>query len=69
MKKISSPFFVKYRFYIISSFVMFVWLTFFDRSNLLKQFEMVMELRQLEMQKLFFKEQLENIKKEEKEVL
>jgi cell division protein FtsB len=48
---------------------MFVWLTFFDRSNLLKQFEMVMELRQLEMQKLFFKEQLENIKKEEKEVL
>lgn len=69
MKKISSPFIVKYRFYIISSLIMLVWLIFFDRSNLIKQFDMAMELRQLESQKVFFEKQLEDIKKEEKEVL
>ncbi|MCP9767731.1 septum formation initiator family protein [Lacihabitans sp. LS3-19] len=69
MKKISSPFIVKYRFYIISSVIMLIWLIFFDRSNLIKQFDMAMELRQLETQKVFFEKQLEDIKKEEKEVL
>lgn len=69
MKKLSSPFFVKYRFYIISSLVLAVWLIFFDRSNLIKQFDMALELRYLQAQRDFFKQELENIKKEEKQVL
>lgn len=69
MKKISSPFFVKYRFYIISTLVLAVWLIFFDRSNLIKQFDMALELRYLQAQRDFFKQELENIKQEEKEVL
>lgn len=69
MKKISSPFFVKYRFYIISSLVLTVWLVFFDRSNLIKQFDMALELRHLEVERKFFEQQLKDIKKEEKEVL
>lgn len=69
MKKVSSPFFVKYRFYIISSLVLAVWLIFFDRSNLIKQFEMIVELNHLESEKEFFEDELKNIKQEEKEVL
>ena len=69
MKKLSSPFFVKYRFYIISTLVLAVWLIFFDRSNLIKQFDMALELRYLQAQRDFFKQELENIKQEEKQVL
>jgi cell division protein FtsB len=69
MKKISSPFFVKYRFYIISTLILLVWLVFFDRSNLIKQFDMALELRYLQAQRDFFKQELQDIKKEEKEVL
>jgi cell division protein FtsB len=69
MKKLSSPFFVKYRFYIISSLVLAVWLIFFDRSNLIKQFEMIVELNHLEAEKEFFANELKNIKEEEREVL
>jgi cell division protein DivIC len=69
MKKLSSIFFVKYRFYIISTLILAVWLIFFDRSNLIKQFDMALELRYLQAQRDFFKQELENIKQEEKEVL
>lgn len=69
MKKIDAPFLKKYRFYIISALVLIVWLTFFDRSNLLKQFDMVMELRQMQNQKEFFEKELANVKREEAEVL
>jgi cell division protein DivIC len=69
MKKISSSFFVKFRFYVISSLVLAVWLIFFDRSNLIKQFDMALELRHLQSQRVFFEQELESIKQEEKEVL
>ena len=69
MKKIDSPFFRRYRFYIISSLVLLVWLIFFDRSSLVKQFEMIVELRSLENQKSFFEKELSKVQAEEKEVL
>jgi cell division protein FtsB len=69
MKKLSTPFFEKYRFYIISSLFLLVWLLFFDRSSLIKQFEMIVELNHLESQKEFYKGELKNIKQEEKDVL
>ncbi len=69
MKKLSSPFFVKYRFYLISTLILAVWLIFFDRSNLIKQFEMIVELNHLESEKEFFEDELKNIRQEEKEVL
>jgi cell division protein FtsB len=69
MKKLSTPFFAKYRFYIISSLVLLVWLLFFDRSSLIKQFEMIVELNHLESEKEFFESELKNIKQEEKDVL
>jgi cell division protein DivIC len=69
MKKISSPLFIKYRFYVISSLVLAVWLVFFDRSNLIKQFEMIVELNHLKAEKDFFADELTRIKQEEKEVL
>ena len=69
MKKIDSPFFRRYRFYIISSLVLLVWLIFFDRSSLVKQFEMIVELRSLENQKSFFEKELAKVQAEEKEVL
>ncbi|MFN8429844.1 MAG: septum formation initiator family protein [Spirosomataceae bacterium] len=69
MKKIDVPFLKKYRFYLISALTMVVWLTFFDRSNLLKQFDMALELRQMQKQKEFFEKELADVKKEEAEVL
>jgi cell division protein FtsB len=69
MKKISSPFFAKYQFYFISCLLLIVWLVFFDRSNLIKQFDMALELRYLESQRVFFEQELKSIKEEEREVL
>lgn len=69
MKKISTPFLVKYRFYIFSALILAVWLMFFDRSNLMKQVEMMVELNHLESEKEFYEQELINVKKEEKEVL
>ncbi len=69
MKKIDAPFLKRYRFYIVSSLIMVVWLTFFDRSNLLKQFDMALELRQMQKQKEFFEKELAKVKTEEAEVL
>lgn len=59
----------KFRFYVLSTGVLIVWLTFFDRSNLIKQTEMSMNLSDLEKEEEFYKNELKTVMKEEKEVL
>ena len=69
MKKVMPPRFQKYSFYIISSLVFFVWLCFFDRSNLYTQFKIALDLKKLETQKNYFENELKVIKKEELQIL
>lgn len=69
MKIVNKNFFVRYRFYIVSATIFTVWLSFFDRSNIVTQIQMKMNLRELESQKEFYINELQLIKKEENMVL
>lgn len=69
MKKIISPRFKDYKFYIISAGLFIIWLVFFDRSSLLTQIDLAMDLKNLKKEKAFYESELESIKKEEKAIL
>jgi cell division protein DivIC len=69
MKKIISSRFKDFQFYIISAGLFIVWLVFFDRSSLLTQIDLAMDLKNLAKEKAFYESELESIKKEEKAIL
>lgn len=69
MKNFTLSIFTKYRFYVLSAGFLLVWLTFFDRSNLIKQAEMKLNLNSLENESDYYDTELKNVLKEEKEVL
>ncbi len=62
-------FFRKYKFYVISSVLLLVWLLVFDRSNLKLQVEMKLKLRELENKKEYYDQELAKVLQEEKEFL
>jgi cell division protein DivIC len=69
MKKILPSHLYRYRFYIISTLIFIVWIMFFDRSNLITQFNLMLDLKKLRAEKTYYEKELENIKKDEKLVL
>lgn len=62
-------FFVRYKFYILSFLFLVIWIGFIDRSNLIRQAEMILKLNDLKEEEAYYEEELAKIKKEEKEVL
>jgi cell division protein DivIC len=69
MNKILPLRFQKYSFYIISSLILVVWLVFFDRSSIISQSKLLMDLKKLEKEKVFYENELKTIKKEEKLIM
>lgn len=68
--KIYIPVFVhKYRFYVLTSVGLLVWVTFFDGSNLTAQFRLWQKLHDLENQQAYYVEELKKVKEEETEVM
>ncbi len=56
-----------YRFfsnkYVLSLLIFFIWLSFFDRNNLIMRYKMRIELNRLEQEKAYYLSQFENDKK------
>ena len=69
MKSPYKKYFATYKFYFISTVVFLVWLIFFDRSNLIKQVDLYQNLNKINKEQVFYREELEKVKLEEKEVL
>ncbi|RYU97141.1 FtsB family cell division protein [Emticicia agri] len=68
--KIYVPAFLhKYRFYVLTTVVLLVWIAFFDGSNLISQFRLWQKYRELEDEKEYYVEALKKVKYEEKEVM
>jgi cell division protein FtsB len=68
--KIYVPVFLhKYRFYVLTTFVLLVWIAFFDGSNLISQFRLWQKYREIEDEKQYYVEALKKVKQEEKEVM
>lgn len=69
MKNSLLSFVTRYRFYVISTLILFGWLAFFDRSNLIKQGEMQLQLNQVKDEIRYYEDELKKVKEEEKDVL
>lgn len=69
MKNSLLSFVTRYRFYVISTLILFCWLAFFDRSNLIKQGEMQLQLNQVKDEIRYYENELKKVKEEEKDVL
>lgn len=69
MKNRLLSFVKRYRFYVISTAILFCWLSFFDRSNLIKQGEMQLQLNQVEEEIGYYEDELKKVREEEKDVL
>ncbi|MBX2952928.1 MAG: septum formation initiator family protein [Leadbetterella sp.] len=69
MKNHLLSFVARYRFYVISTAVLLGWLAFFDRSNLIKQGEMQLQLNQVEDDIAYYEDELQKVREEEKDVL
>ncbi|WP_337040520.1 FtsB family cell division protein [Emticicia sp. 17c] len=68
--KIYVPAFLhKYRFYLLTTLGLLVWITFFDGSSLIAQFRLWQKYRELEEQKEYYVDALKKVKQEEKEVM
>ncbi|WP_367913345.1 septum formation initiator family protein [Leadbetterella sp. DM7] len=69
MKNRLLSFVTRYRFYVISTLILFCWLAFFDRSNLIKQAEMQWQLNEVENEIGYYETALKKVREEEKDVL
>jgi cell division protein FtsB len=68
--KIYIPTFLhKYRFYVLTTIVLVVWIAFFDGSNLISQFRLWQKYREIEDEKQYYVDALKKVKEEEKEVM
>lgn len=69
MKIYVPAFLYKYRYYVLTTLVLLVWITFFDGSNLISQFRLWQKYKELEGEKQYYVEALKKVKEEEKEVM
>ncbi len=69
MKNLILSFVARYRFYVISTLILFCWLAFFDRSNLIKQAEMQWQLNEVKDEIEYYENELKKVREEEKDVL
>jgi cell division protein DivIC len=69
MKIIIPTFVKKYKFYVITTSALLIWVTFFDGSNLIAQFRLWQKLNNLRDEKEFYTQQLQQVRQEEKEVM
>ena len=69
MKVILPSFLQRFGFYVISLAVFFIWILFFDSSNLIAQARLWLKLKDYENQTKYYTEQLDIVKKEQNEVL
>lgn len=61
------PAFAKNKYFL--TILMFVlWMLVFDKNNILSQINLYVELNQLKAKKVFFKEKLEEVQSEEREL-
>ncbi|MBA4853282.1 septum formation initiator family protein [Emticicia sp. BO119] len=68
--KIYIPAFLhKYRFYVLTTFGLLIWIAFFDGSNFIAQFRLWQKYRELENEKEYYVDALKKVKQEEKEVM
>lgn len=68
--KIYIPAFVhKYRFYVLTTIGLLVWVIFFDGSNLIAQVRLWQKLNDLENQQEYYVSELKKVKEEEQEVM
>ncbi|GAB3513563.1 FtsB family cell division protein [Emticicia fontis] len=68
--KIYVPAFLhKYRFYVLTTVVLLVWIAFFDGSNLISQFRLWQKYQEIEAEKEYYVDALKKVKQEEKEVM
>lgn len=61
--------FYKYKFYILTTLGLTIWLAFFDSSNWIKQIRLKSKLNQLNNQIDYYEEELANMHIEQEEVL
>ncbi len=54
--------------YAVTLIAFTIWLTFFDRNDLISQYKLTMQLKELEDKMVYYKEQLEEVKKTQKEL-
>jgi cell division protein DivIC len=59
----------KYQFQFWTALAMFVWILFFDGSNLIAQFKLWQKYRDYEAQKQYYAEQIKQVERERQEVL
>ncbi len=69
MKNSFLTFITRYRFYVVSAAILFCWLAFFDRSNLIKQSRMQWKLNRVNNEITHFEKELKKVQEEEKDVL
>ena len=68
--KIYIPAFLhKYRFYVLTSVGLLVWVIFFDGSNLIAQARLWQKLHDLQNQQEYYVSELKKVKEEEQEVM
>ncbi|MFN3402951.1 MAG: FtsB family cell division protein [Cytophagaceae bacterium] len=57
------PSFTK-NFYFIFALIVFIWMLFFDSNDFINQYRMRQKLKELENQKAFYQEKIEQVKKD-----
>lgn len=55
-------------FYFVFTFFFLVWMLFFDSNDLVAQFKLRQKLRNLEAQKTYYIQKIEDVKKERQEL-
>lgn len=68
-KRKALRFLAQYRYYVYSLGVFFVWMTFIDTARFYRQIQLYLELKTYEKQAVFYQEELEKLKQEEKQVM
>lgn len=61
--------FAKYRYYVSSMAIFLVWMTFIDTARFYRQIQLYLELKTYEKQAVFYQEELQKLKQEEKRVM
>jgi cell division protein DivIC len=68
--KITIPAYVnRYRFYVLTGLLMFIWIVFFDEANIFSQFKLWRKLSSVRNQKEYYTEEITKVEKERKEVM
>jgi cell division protein DivIC len=66
LKKIIRPF---RNFYVLTLSVFAVWMIFFDSNDLISQYQMRSKLKEMEAEKVYYIEKIEEVKEEQQALL